>query len=236
MSTDNEVLTPEERAAFLQSAENVQRASASHLCSHPDEGSVVTFVQNLHQAVDRVVGAAVQQGARIDCQAGCSHCCNARVEAIAPEIFLIAGELARRSASALAELLDRLQSHTSAPGQKALPWSHRPSCPFLENRLCSIYPVRPASCRKGHSADVGACEANAPTIPQHLEIVLGAEALQKGSAGAYRQRGFDGSAHELVSGVLLALTDPSAQARWYAGEPVFDRAAPDTSTVVDDVN
>ena len=235
MSPSNGVLKPEEQTAFLQSVENVQKAAVSQLSAHPDERSVITFVQNLQQAVDRVVGAAVQQGARINCKAACSHCCNARVEAIAPEIFLIAEELGLLSTSALAEMLGRLQAHITAPSQEALPWKHRKSCPFLEDHLCSIYQVRPAACRKAHSADVGACEASAPTIPQHLEIVLGAEALQRGTSGGYTQRGFDGSAHELVRGVLLALLDPSAQARWYAGEQVFELAAPEPSTFIDDV-
>jgi hypothetical protein len=236
MSTHNDVLKPEEQTAFLRSIENVQKAAVSQLSTHPDERSVIGFVRNLQQAVDRVVDSAVQQGAHIDCKAGCSHCCNARVEAIAPEIFMIAEALGQRSAPERADILDRLQAHLSAPGQEALSWSHRQGCPFLENHMCSIYQVRPATCRKGHSADVSACEAHASTIPQHLEIVLGAEALQTGTSGAYRQCGFDGAAHELVRSVLLVLLDPSAQARWYAGEPVFERAAPDSSMIVDDVN
>ena len=116
-----------------------------------------------------------------------------------------------------------------------MPWNHRKSCPFLKDRLCSIYQVRPAACRKAHSADVSQCEAHAPVIPQNLEIALNAEALLRGTSGAYRQRGFDASAHELVRAVLLALLDPSAQARWYNGEQVFESAAAEPSKLIDDV-
>lgn len=219
------MLSPEEQTAFLQSASNVQQAAVSHLSTHPAEQSVVTFVRSLHQAVDRANDAAVGRGAHLDCKAGCSHCCSARVEAIAPEIFLIAGELARRPMSAFAEMVGRLHAHIAAPNQDALPWNQRKSCPFLEDHLCSIYPVRPATCRKGHSTDAGACAAHAPVIPQHLDMILDAEALIGGTSGAYRQRGLDGSAHELVRAVLLALVDPSAQARWFNGAQVFEAAA-----------
>lgn len=226
MNQSHGVLSPEEQTAFLQSARNVQQAAVSHLSTHPAEQSVVTFVRSLHQAVDRANDAAVSRGAHLDCKAGCSHCCNARVEAIAPEIFLIAGELAQRPTLALAEVVGRLQAHLAASDQEALPWGHRKSCPFLEDHLCSIYPVRPATCRKGHSADAAKCAAHAPVIPQNLDMILNAEALISGTSGAYRQRGFDGSAHELVRAVLLALVDPSAQTRWFNGEQVFEAAAP----------
>ncbi|WP_310447890.1 YkgJ family cysteine cluster protein [Thiobacillus sp.] len=198
------------------------------MSAHPAEQSIVTFVRSLHQAVDRANDAALDRGAHIDCKAECSHCCNARVEAIAPEIFLIAEELAQRPAPAFAEMVDRLQARITASDQEALPWSHRKSCPFLEDHLCSIYPVRPATCRKGHSTNAGKCAAHAPEIPQNLDMILNAEALIKGTSGAYRQRGFDGSAHELVRAVLIALLDPTAQARWFNGEHVFDAAAPES--------
>jgi hypothetical protein len=51
--------------------------------------------------------------------------------------------------------------------------------------------------------------------------VLGAEALRIGTAGAYRDRSLEASGHELVSAILVALTDRSAQARWWAGEEIF---------------
>jgi len=224
MNPSSGVLKPEEETAFLQSTENVQLAAVRQLSTHNDEASVVAFVQKAQQAVDRVIGAVANRGAHIDCKAGCSHCCSARVEAIAPEIFQIARELELRPAAELTETVDRLQAHIAAPGQENAAWGHRKSCPFLARNLCSIYEVRPAACRKAHSLDVSKCEAHAPEIPQNLEIVLDAEALLRGTSGAYRQRGFDASGHELVRAVLVALLDPSAQARWYRGEQVFELA------------
>ena len=216
------VLTPEEQAAFLRSTERVRHAALRHMSTQAGAASTLAFVRHIQQSVDRVVGAAAERGARIDCQAGCSHCCNARVEALAPEVFQIAQHLEALAPVALADTLDRLQAHAAAADAPAAGWAERTPCPFLVQRLCSIYPVRPAACRKAHSSDAGRCEANAPAIPQHLEVVLKAEALISGTAGAYRERGLDGARHELVGAVLRALREPSAQARWQRGEQVFE--------------
>ena len=42
-----------------------------------------------------------------------------------------------------------------------------------------------------------------------------------GTAAAYRQVGLPASPHELLSAVLAALTDASAEARWHKGEAVL---------------
>lgn len=228
------MLTPEEQAAFLQSAENVRQAVVKHLSAHYGELSVVTFVRNLQRGVDRIIDEAARQGAHLDCKAGCSHCCSARVEAIAPEIFQIVAELESRSATERSETVERLIAHASTSNEDAALWNQRKSCPFLTDHLCSIYQVRPAVCRKAHSLDAGKCQAHAPAIPQNLEIALGAEALLRGTSGAYHQRGFDASSHELVRAVLLVMHDPSAQARWYRGEQVFGPAAMEPSKPVGD--
>jgi Fe-S-cluster containining protein len=230
------VLKPEELSAFLRSADNVQRSAVEHLRTHPAEASVVAFVRNLHEGVDHVVSKAVHQGARMDCKAGCSHCCNARVEAIAPEIFQIAAEIERRPAAERRETVDRLKAHAAMRSEDTAPWSRRKSCPFLIDHLCSIYQVRPAACRKAHSTDVRECEANAPTIPQNLEMVLDIEALRQGTSAAYRQSGFDASGHELVQAVLLALLDPSARTRWHSGEQVFELALAEPPKPVSDAS
>lgn len=228
MTPPGDDLTPEEQAVFQQSAARVQWAATRQLQASPGEVSVVGFVRSLQRGVDSVVASAVGRGAHLDCQAGCSHCCHARVEALAPEIFLIADALAARPAAERADTIARLVAHETLhangvdPATAVTAWARRPGCPFLVDRLCSIYEIRPAACRKAHSTDVSACAASTPAIPQHLEIALHAEALQAGTAGAYRAQGLDAVGHELVGAVLLALRDPAtAKTRWYRGEPVF---------------
>jgi hypothetical protein len=214
------MLTREEQEAFLISIENVQQAAERHLSTHRSQQFAIEFVSNLQRGVSRAIQMAIEQGVKVACKAGCSHCCYARVEAMAPEIFRIARELEGRSAEERNHLVHRVTTHVLAQSE-TIAWDQRTACPFLISDLCSIYDVRPSRCRKAHSLDVNQCRANAPAIPQDLGTVLGAEAMIKGTSDAYRRLGFNESGHELGGAVLLALSDPSSESRWYSGEAVF---------------
>jgi hypothetical protein len=220
MSRDESTLSTEERAALLRSVDNVQTAAVQHLRRRPDALSVIHFVSTVQQGVDKVFQARTQRGAKPDCKAGCSHCCSARVEAMPAEVFQIARHVSRRAGPALQAVIDRLQAQVCGSGD-ALLWRERKACAFLEQGLCSIYEVRPSVCRKGHSLDVTRCESGSTEIPEDLALVLDAEALIKGASNAYAQLGFESKGVELARAVLLALSDPAAQARWHNGECVF---------------
>ncbi len=111
------MLSTEERAAFLQSVDNVRQAAERHLKSCPSRHSVISFVANLQSSVSRVIQAAADRGAPIACTAGCSYCCSARVEATAPEIFRIVRELEIRPDYERRRLLGRLESHAAMPAE-----------------------------------------------------------------------------------------------------------------------
>jgi Fe-S-cluster containining protein len=214
------MLTTEEQAAFALSKKNVEQTVARHLRTLKGRPSVVAFIANLQHGVSQILDGAIEQGVGVACKAACKHCCHARVEALAPEVFLIARELKGWPSEELAGLMQKLRAHVAAKSS-ASAWSQRSECPFLTSDLCAIYDVRPSVCRRAHSLDVRKCEANSPEIPQDLGVVVNIEALTKGTADAYRQLGFDPLALELAPAVLLALVDPSAESRWLNGEPVF---------------
>jgi Fe-S-cluster containining protein len=214
------MLTPEEQAGFVKSAERVRQAAESYLRTHSSQPSVVKFVANLHRGVTHFMQQAINKGLPIACQAGCNHCCCARVEAMPAEIFVIAEELARRPANELDHLVQRLKSHIAA-SRDAVTWNRQNECPFLANGLCSIYDVRPSACRKAHSLDTEKCEASAPEIPQDLGLAVAAEAMLRGTSDAYQELGLDVISYELGRAVLIALSDTSALSRWYDGHAVF---------------
>lgn len=215
------MLSDDEQAAFLDSIKRVQLSAVRQLSQSSGASFAINFSANLHRAVDKVVRQAGERGPKTDCKAGCDYCCTVRVEASEPEVFLIARELRRRPTGQVDALLERLRDHAAATRPDAAR-STRTNCAFLENHLCSIYEVRPAVCRKGHSLSAEQCRNFAPEIAQNLEILLGADALVSGTSGAYRQVNLCASAHELCRAVLLALSDETAEARWYEGESVFD--------------
>ena len=214
------MLTPGELDAFIKSADSVHHAAAGHLRTRQNEQSVIAFISNLQSSVTSVIDGAIAQGVAIACGKGCCYCCHARIVALAPEIFCIAQELECQPIDERNQVIERLKTHGNSVNESAA-WALRPKCPFLTDKLCSIYEVRPSRCRKAHSLDVTKCESDATEIPQDLGVVLSVEALMNGISAAYSTCGFSATSHELGRGVLLALSDPTAESRWYSGEEVF---------------
>ena len=215
------MLTPEEQAEFSRAADKVRQAALKALTADRSGAFAIRFIGSLQRGVDQVLQSALAAGLKVDCQAGCSHCCSARVEALDPEVLRIAAALKTRPPAAIAALTDRLREH-AARAQASTAQTHRMPCPLLEQDLCTVYEMRPAVCRKAHSLDVRQCATPGADIPQSLEVLLKAEALSKGSADAYKHLGLAAAGHELGQALLLALTDPTAEARWMNGEAVFD--------------
>jgi Fe-S-cluster containining protein len=154
---------------------------------------------------DKVGEIARLNGATIPCGKGCSACCNYLVPLSVPDVFRLKEEVldmplvrqllidqgclsaARRvlaeqppasfaemATAAVAESAAELLSITSN-------WyaDFELTCPFLCERVCTIYEERPMACRE-HSvtgcsracAD-GACEADGVYIPARMSEVLG---------------------------------------------------------------
>jgi hypothetical protein len=163
---------------------------------------------------------------RVACKAGCYYCCDVYVSAQAPRIFAIADWLRANSPELDAEIARLAAADAAIRGQDvdARAAASLP-CPFLDEGKCGIYPVRPAACRGLFSLSVEACVAGArgesdeiPT-PPHIHQLRGAyeQAL---SAVLYHWR-LPAAHYELTHGVLVALTEKDAEARWYDGEDVF---------------
>ena len=213
------MLSDEELLIFHQSVDRVRRVAARSLGQLADAGRAVDFVANLHRGLDQVAARAAQVGPVPDCRAGCAYCCHVRVEATDPEIFYIARRVRKWPAAQLADLLAKLRGCVAE--QRAGSGDTRQACAFLVDERCSIYEVRPASCRKAHSLSVKQCETFAPEITQNLKLLVDAEALMAGTAAAYREVGLPASPRELLAAVLAALTDASTEVRWYRGEAVL---------------
>ncbi len=210
------MLTEEERNTVLESVQQVRHVAVLALRQLPDSSHAITFVANLHRGVDMVAMRAAKAGPTPECSAGCAYCCRVRVEATEPEILCIARTLGVLPPVQLAALVDKLRAHLAQAS--AVQGKERQDCPFLVNKLCSIYEIRPATCRKAHSLSVRKCETLALELPQNLDLLLQSEALMLGTAEAYRELNLPASPHELVAAVLTALTEPGAEALWYNGQ------------------
>ena len=98
---------------------------------------------------------------RIACQPGCDHCCHQSVGVTPPEALAIFAHLVETRSP---EQLEALHQKVSAAAKRTRGLTSRERlspdlpCPLLEDRQCSIYEVRPLSCRGMNSLDASVCE------------------------------------------------------------------------------
>ena len=136
------------------------------------------------------------------------------------EIFLIARHLLQLPAEAQSKLIDRLKIHAEAARDVVME-EHFLPCPMLADGRCTIYALRPVMCRKYLSQDVEECKKPDACATEDREMVVTSSALIFGTSQAYARAKLANQNHELGQALLLALTDPGAEDRWYRGEQVF---------------
>lgn len=212
-------LGEEEQAALKASIVQVGQRVERELGEHPELAQALHVVGFLHAAIDKTVAQAALRGEKPACQPGCASCCHVRVEVSPVEVLRLAVWLQDWPAAQRQDLLQGLQQRLAQLENAGEP-SPRLPCVFLQDGMCSIYPLRPANCRKAHSFSAEACQQGATRIPQDLSITLAAEALQAGTAQGYRQAGLAVAPLELTRGLLWALEQPSAAENWLAGMDV----------------
>jgi len=166
------------------------------------------------------------------CKAGCFWCCYFSVDVRPVEVLRIlefmeyslppqerariGSEIATNSA--VIEPLDEIERM-----QKNI------KCPFLSAGRCTIYPVRPQTCRNYHATDAAGCErsfnepGNADIDPEFAPLVY-----QSGGAHvdafsqAMRDAGYDTAAYELNTALAAAIADPvTASKRFAARNTMF---------------
>jgi uncharacterized protein len=158
---------------------------------------------------------------RRDCRAGCDACCHLYVM-IPPGVAEAIGEylVNRLDPAALAALRVELEKAAAAAKALADPSTLRRRCPLLgADGLCTIYEVRPPTCRAFTSKSAAACRSLAfdpdgavtaiPQNPSQFRVYVEAsDALQKAALARGRPAHQTGLAAALLA-VLPAPTLPS---------------------------
>jgi Fe-S-cluster containining protein len=176
-----------------------------------------------------------EQNIELECHEGCSLCCTLRVDVFAHEVLIIADHiLARFSPERISEILERLDAHADrvlplTPFQHA---TRNVVCPLLKDGRCSVYEVRPLSCRRHHSLDYGACQftydhpADLEFPGAHHRPLFRAlsEAMQR-VGQVYLEQGFDMTIYELGTALVEALSSDECRERWHEGSPAFVHAS-----------
>ena len=207
------MLAENERLHLQKSIAGVEKLASETLSTHENASQAVAFIHQLHRNIDAVTQHAFTLEPKPNCQSGCSHCCiGRRVEVSLPEAFYIAKHLKQLPQDTVNALLERLRVYVENASSHAI--NPQQACTFLDEHLCSIYAFRPAVCRKAHSLSVEACAASAPSIPQHLNVILDAEALIIGTTQAYQSIGLSAQCLELNAALLAVFTDDENEVNW----------------------
>ncbi|SMD00811.1 Putative zinc-or iron-chelating domain-containing protein [Desulfocicer vacuolatum DSM 3385] len=104
-----------------------------------------------------------QAGVSLACGAGCSYCCHAQVK-VTPLEALVIFDWVGKNFSQIRRTLLKKRIDNNRKLTEGVNLEHRvmvkdqTPCIFLENGVCSIYPVRPLICRAWTSYSYDACE------------------------------------------------------------------------------
>jgi Fe-S-cluster containining protein len=140
--------------------------------SHPEKG-----MQAVIKAADDIIAATTPETKnQFQCQSGCTHCCYIDVDISQNEAATIINYCNKSGIDTDIEYLLK----QAEKGRKV--YSEFSRCTFLKENKCSIYPVRPMSCRKLYVfTDPSFCDSSASKVNQagtyfdlHTEIYASA--------------------------------------------------------------
>jgi Fe-S-cluster containining protein len=212
---------------------------ASALDGARDVDAVIDAAERAHAALDDAGRRVLASGAlTIACAAGCSYCCHVHADVTVPELLAITrhlettwSEAQRRALRERLALQIKRVEHLSDEAR----WAAKIPCALLDDAgRCSIHAARPLRCRAFNASRVEPCreafEGSLDAAPARIPRLDRAhDAAEAGYDAALIDAGLAATAHRLEVGLLLALDDPEAGARWLAGEEAFARArSPDT--------
>jgi len=169
------------------------------------------------------------------CAKGCAHCCTTYVSATIPEILRLA-----RAVKTDAAIAGKIEQ--AAPTTKGVSQAQRQhaqvTCPVLDDMKCSGYPARPLVCRSLLSRSAEAClrifrHGGAETLPYVAHSVDARASVVLMLQAALMAAGLRHEHFELTQGLAAALAQPDAEARWLAGEPVFEGVDIDAADLIE---
>lgn len=214
-------LSDSEKLEIATVIQHQEKQLGRKLSSNRNKIYAINAIRILHEQIDELTQKIIKKpGLHFDCKAGCSYCCSLRVAAVPAEIFVIARHLKQLPKETQSEIIRRLEIHAEA-ARGILMEQHFLPCPMLADGRCSVYALRPAMCRKYLSLDVEECKKPDACAPEDREMVMKSSALIFGTNQAYSRAKLSNQIHELGQALLIALTDPTAEDRWYRGEQVF---------------
>jgi len=192
---------------------------------------VLRALESSQQRHDARIASAPDVGT-LACRAGCTWCCHFTVDVRPVEVFSILDFVERtftieEKARVYAEV--RANSMALSNLGEGERMKRNVKCPFLNGGRCTIYTVRPQTCRNYHATNVAGCQQSYED-PDNLDIDpdFAPWVYQAGTAHvdafstAMRDAGYDVRAYELNCALDAARSEPAARERFEAGLPPFN--------------
>jgi Fe-S-cluster containining protein len=206
--------------------------TAAELQTVKDKDGLKTVCSKAQRKLDEVFAAELfRSTATIACCSGCYYCCHVKVDIQPRDAFLIVDFIRERfSPERQADVLrtahenwDKIKPMTVDQHFMAvLP------CPLLEQGKCSVYQVRPSSCRIAHSQRVEPCKQSVehPDLPEEsIELVpnlrFATAGAHLGISRAFEKSGYDSQPYDLNAALIEATENPSSEKRWRDGKKAF---------------
>lgn len=190
--------------------------------------SVPKFFRSYHAArfTGTLVDAAIKdnQQQRFDCSKGCSWCCSIPPDITAGEAFVLAKAVRDMPSEKRDETIARFRENVArmadtSPNEQ---YQSQIPCGFLDldQRACSVYESRPATCRRWHSLDAEKCRLAVDdpdiSVPLDPKPMSAASLVMDAYLIAMKE-----PVGELQQGVLMAI-EPDSEKRFARGEPIFE--------------
>lgn len=182
--------------------------------------------------------AAAADAATLACRKGCHWCCHFSVDVRPVEVLrILAFMQAHFTEQQRAQIRACLEHNAAllAPLDDIGRMQHNVKCPFLEDDgRCSIYPVRPQTCRNYHATNADGCRqsfedpSNLDIDPDFAPLVYQAGAAHVDAfSKALQDEGYDIDAFEMNAALATALREDDHGAalrrRFEAKAPAFPR-------------
>lgn len=202
---------------------------ASAVSDLSQRGALRAVRESLIRQDERLLAAPDAES--LACKPGCAWCCYFTVDVRAVEAFSILDFIEQRftpdqKASVYAEIRANSRKFRALDESDRVTFNNK--CPFLVNSECSIYSVRPQSCRNYHATDSAGCQQSFES-PEDLDIdpEFAPGVFQVGGAhveafsAALTKLGYDTAAYELNSALDAALSEDGARDRFEARQSPF---------------